>query len=88
MAGEGVEQVELVRPWEAVEEADGAPVLVSPASGGVQAFHHLDKTDTFAVDVTVADADPDSFDAPVLPGGGSRTRTRCGSTRSRSWTAT
>lgn len=69
VAGEGIEQVELVQPWQAVEEAGGTPVLVSPASDKVQAFNHLDKADTFAVDVTVADADPDSFDALVLPGG-------------------
>jgi protease I len=69
VAGEGIEQVELTRPWRAVEEAGGIPTLVSPASGAVQAFNHLDKADTFPVDVAVADADADSFDALVLPGG-------------------
>lgn len=69
VAGEGVEQVELVEPWKAVEEAGGRPRLVSPKPGTVQAFNHLDKADTFEVDVTVGDADPDAFDALVLPGG-------------------
>jgi protease I len=69
VAGEGIEQVELTDPWEAVLEAGGEPVLVSPASGKVQAFHHLDKGDTFDVDQTVSDADPESFAALVLPGG-------------------
>jgi protease I len=69
VAKEGIEQVELVEPWKAVEEAGGTPKLVSPKPGKVQAFHHLDKADTFAVDVSVSDADPATFDALVLPGG-------------------
>ena len=46
-ANEGVEQIELTEPWQAVEEADGTPRLVSTKPGRVQAFHHLDKGDTF-----------------------------------------
>jgi protease I len=69
VAGEGVEQVELTEPWAAVEERGGTPKLLSVESGKVQAFHHLDKADTFAVDAVVADADPSSYDGLVLPGG-------------------
>ena len=69
VASEGTEQVELTDPWEGVEQAGGQPVLVSPESGKIQAFHHLDRGDTFAVDETVSEADPDSFAALVLPGG-------------------
>jgi protease I len=69
VAAEGIEQVELTEPWKAVEEAGGTPRLVSPKPGKVQAFHHLDKADTFEVDVPVAEADPGTFDALVLPGG-------------------
>jgi protease I len=69
VAREGIEQVELVEPWKAVEQAGGTPRLVSPKPGKVQAFHHLDKADTFPVDVAVGDADPAGFDALVLPGG-------------------
>lgn len=69
VAAEGIEQVELTEPWQAVEKAGGTPRLVSPESGTVQAFHHLDRGDTFEVDLTVADADPAAFDALVLPGG-------------------
>lgn len=69
VAAEGIEQVELTEPWKAVEDAGGTPKLVSPASGTVQAFHHLDKGDTFDVDVPVADADVADFDGLVLPGG-------------------
>lgn len=69
VAAEGIEQVELTEPWKAVEDAGGTPKLVSPASGTVQAFHHLDRGDTFDVDVPLADADVDDFDGLVLPGG-------------------
>ncbi len=69
VAAEGIEQVELTEPWKAVEAAGGTPVLVSPESGTVQAFNHLDKADTFEVDRTVADATISAFDGLVLPGG-------------------
>ena len=69
VATEGIEQIELTEPWKAVQAAGGAPRLLAPKSGEVQAFHHLDKADTFPVDEVVADADPMSFDALVLPGG-------------------
>jgi protease I len=69
VAQEGVEQVELSEPWKAVEQAGGEPVLIAPESGEVQAFEHLDKSKTFSVDETLADADPDDYDGVVLPGG-------------------
>jgi deglycase len=69
VATEGIEQVELSEPWKAVREAGGIPKLLAPESGEVQAFHHLDKADTFPVDEVVASADPMSYDALVLPGG-------------------
>jgi protease I len=69
VAGEGIEQVELTEPWDAVREAGGEPVLLSPKGGSVQAFNHLDKADTFDVDQTVSDADPENFAGLVLPGG-------------------
>jgi len=69
VAPEGIEQVELTGPWQAVEESGATPVLLSTKSGTVQAFNHLDKGDTFDVDTEVSDADVADFDALVLPGG-------------------
>ena len=69
VANEGIEQVELTEPWKAVEQAGGRPVLVAPKAGTAQAFHHLDKADTFPVDKSVGDADAGQFAALVLPGG-------------------
>lgn len=69
VATEGIEQVELTEPWQAVQQAGGIPRLVSVQPGTVQAFHHLDKADTFPVDVVVSDAQVDDYDGLVLPGG-------------------
>jgi protease I len=69
IANEGVEQVELTTPWQAVVDAGARPELLSPEEGSAQAFNHLDKGDVFPVDRTVGDADPSDYDALVLPGG-------------------
>ncbi|MDQ3503955.1 MAG: type 1 glutamine amidotransferase [Actinomycetota bacterium] len=69
VAGEGIEQVELTEPWQAVKDAGGIPQLVSPESGEVQAYNHLDKADTFPVDIVSDAADPLGYDGLVLPGG-------------------
>jgi deglycase len=68
-APEGTEQVELTEPWKAVENAGGKPELISTESGEIQAFNHLDKADTFAVDHAVGDVSASDYDALVLPGG-------------------
>ncbi|MFE9834284.1 type 1 glutamine amidotransferase domain-containing protein [Streptomyces sp. NPDC005551] len=69
VAPEGVEQIELTDPWQAVTDAGHEPVLVSTEPGEIQAFNHLDKADTFPVDEVVGDVSADSFDGLVLPGG-------------------
>jgi protease I len=69
LATDGVEQVELDRPWQALEEAGAEPVLVGLDAGTITAYQHIDKGDTKKVDITVADADPDDYAALVLPGG-------------------
>lgn len=68
-AAEGIEAVELTDPWDAVTGAGHTAELISPRSGEVQLFNHLDKAETRPVDSTVADADVADYDALVLPGG-------------------
>jgi protease I len=68
-AQEGVEEIELTEPWKAVQEAGATPKLIAPESGEVQTFNHLDKSSTYPVDEILEDANPDSYDALVLPGG-------------------
>ena len=70
LATDGVEQVELVRPRAAVEDAGAVTTLVSLASGTIRAMNHdVEKGDTFTVDELVADVSPADFDALLLPGG-------------------
>lgn len=69
LATDGVEQIELTEPWKQVEAEGGTPDLISIESGEIQGFQHLDRGDTFSVDRTAADADPDDYDGLVLPGG-------------------
>src|SRR6478609_2161446 len=66
---DGVEQVELTGPWNAVKEAGGEPTLVSPKSGTLQGYDGTDKGETFTVDLTVDQANADDFHALVIPGG-------------------
>ncbi|SNR96407.1 protease I [Geodermatophilus pulveris] len=69
LATDGVEQVELDRPWQALEEAGAEPVLVSLGAGEITAYQHIDKGDTRQVDAVVGSADPDDYGALLLPGG-------------------
>jgi protease I len=69
LATDGVEQVELLEPWRAVENAGGEPVLLSIQPGKIQGFDHLDKGEEFSVDKHVSQAEVDDYDGLVLPGG-------------------
>ena len=66
---DGVEQIELTSPWQAVKDAGGEPTLVALKDGKLQGFKGTEKGDTFDVDLTVAKANASDFDALVLPGG-------------------
>jgi protease I len=69
LAADGVEEVELVEPRKAVEEAGAETQLVSINSGEIQAFNHFDPADKIKVDMTADIANAEQFDALVLPGG-------------------
>jgi protease I len=69
LATDMFEQVELVEPRKAVEQAGADVELVSLEAGAIQGFNHYDKADTFPVDKVVADASADDYDALLLPGG-------------------
>jgi protease I len=68
-SNEGVEQVELTEPLQAVRDAGAEAQLLAPEAGEVQAFNHLDKGDTFKVDRVVGEAEAGEYDGLVLPGG-------------------
>src|SRR6266404_7969028 len=69
LVADGFEQVELTGPKAALEKAGAQTQIVSPAKGKVQGWNHFDKADKFKVDVQLENADADSYDALLLPGG-------------------
>ena len=69
VASEGIERVELTEPWKAVSDAGATPVLLSPKTGEVQTYNHLDRAEKRPVDKTVSSASVEDYDALVLPGG-------------------
>jgi protease I len=70
LATDGVEQVELEQPRQALQDAGAKTELLSIQDGEIQAMHQdIDPGDTFGVDRQVRDASPTDYDALVLPGG-------------------
>jgi deglycase len=69
VANEGVEEAELVRPWQAVLDAGGHPELVAPHGGLIETMHDLDRADRFRVDRITDRARAADYEAAVLPGG-------------------
>jgi protease I len=69
LATDGVEEVELTAPWNALKQAGADLVLVSDKSGEIQGMNHDTKSKTFPVDVEVTSVTARDFDALVLPGG-------------------
>ncbi len=70
LAADGVEQVELERPREAVERAGAETELLSLERGEIQAMNSdIEPADTFEVDREVASAAVEDYDALLLPGG-------------------
>ena len=70
LATDGVEEVELTQPRDAVT-AEGAQVdVISLEEGELQAMNHdIEPASTFPVDKTAAQASPSDYDALILPGG-------------------
>jgi protease I len=70
LAADGVEQVELEQPRDAVQQAGAETELLSIHSGEVQAVNSdINPADAFPVDREVGDASVDEYDGLILPGG-------------------
>ncbi len=70
LAADGVEQVELEQPRDAVTRAGAQTELLSIDSGEIQAVNgDINPADTFAVDKEVASASVENYDGLLLPGG-------------------
>lgn len=69
LATDGVEQVELTAPWNALKQAGAEVKLISDKPGEIQAVNRDQKGDRFPVDAVVSQVSARDFDALVLPGG-------------------
>ena len=70
LAATGVEQVELVEPRKAVEDAGASTELISLEAGTIQATNaDINLADTFPVDRVISEVSADDYDALILPGG-------------------
>jgi protease I len=69
LATDGVEQIELTKPWDAIKTAGATVELISLESGEIQGMNHHDKGDTFKVDKRISDVNASDYDGLVLPGG-------------------
>lgn len=69
LATDGVEQVELTRPWKDIKDAGAQVELVSIKEGSIQGMNHDQKADSFTVDKLVSEADAEDYDGLVVPGG-------------------
>lgn len=65
----GFEQVEMTKPRQALNDAGAQTHIVSPQKEQVQGWNHYDKGDTFPVDIQLEQANPNDYDALLLPGG-------------------
>ncbi|MDQ1660856.1 MAG: protease, partial [Blastococcus sp.] len=61
LATDGVERVELERPWQALEEAGAEPELVSLEAGSITMYDHIEPGEKKTVDAVVSSADPDGY---------------------------
>lgn len=66
---DGFEEEELTRPKRALSEMGAETHIISPQKGKVKAWDHTHWSKEYDVDVHLAEADPDNYDALVLPGG-------------------
>lgn len=69
LATDGVEQIELTDPRNALEEAGAKTELISIKPGEIKGWNHTEWGETFPVDKTVEEVDASEYDALLLPGG-------------------
>jgi protease I len=66
---DGFEQVEMVEPRNALEEAGAVTHIVSPRTDAVRSWNFTEWGEKFAVGVVLDKAEPQDFHALLLPGG-------------------
>jgi len=66
---DGFEEVELTSPKQALEQAGATVHVISPENGKVKAWDHDHWSIEVPVDVTLQNANPEEYDALMIPGG-------------------
>ena len=69
LVSDGFEQVELIQPKSALDEAGAETRVVSPKDDQVRGWNFTDWGEKIPVDLKLDDAKPEDFDALLLPGG-------------------
>jgi protease I len=69
VAADMVEQVELMEPRKALEDAGAETELISLKPGEIQGFNHFDPADRIKVDRAIEEVDASDYDALMIPGG-------------------
>lgn len=69
LATEGFEESELMEPVKALRDAGATVEVISKKREPIQAFKHHSPSIKVNVDLTLDEAQPDRYDAVVLPGG-------------------
>jgi protease I len=69
LATDGFEQVELTEPRKALDDAGATTVVIAPRSGEIKGWNSKNWGENVRVDLELENANPNDFDALVLPGG-------------------
>jgi protease I len=69
LATDGFEQSELLEPRKALDEAGAKTVVIAPKAGKIRGWKTKEWGDEVPVDLTLDKANPDDYDALMLPGG-------------------
>lgn len=67
LVADGVEQIEVTAPRDALREVGATVRVLSPGGGDVRGYHYIEPGDTLPTDGAIGDAE--DVDALVLPGG-------------------
>lgn len=69
LATDGFEQSELLEPRDALQQAGATTEVVAPKGGKIRGWNHTEWGQEVGVDRELQQADPEQYDALVLPGG-------------------
>lgn len=69
LATDYFEEPELIEPLEALRKAGATVEVIAPKPGEIKGLRHVEPGKSVKVDKTLNQANPDDYDALVLPGG-------------------